>query len=220
VLPSFLGNVPLVGLLRGVPPGLAAAAAAACVRGGITAIEVTMDSEDPLRQLAAIQARVPDVMVGVGTVLTLDEAQEAVAAGAAFVVSPHFDEVIVRYCIDEELPVIPGAATPTEILQAWRAGAALVKVFPAGPLGVAYVRAVTDAIKRVALMVTGGITETNLASFFAAGASAATVGSWLFSDEALASAEMALIESNARRLVSALKGSRQALPDPSGVTTS
>ncbi len=119
MLPSFLGNVPLVGLLRGVPPGLSAAAAAACVRGGITAIEVTMDSDDPLGQLAAIRARVPDAMVGVGTVLTLDEAQEAVAAGAAFVVSPHFDEVIVRYCIDEELPVIPGAATPTEIMQAW-----------------------------------------------------------------------------------------------------
>jgi 2-dehydro-3-deoxyphosphogluconate aldolase/(4S)-4-hydroxy-2-oxoglutarate aldolase len=186
----------------------------------MTAIEVTMDSDDPLGQLAAIRARVPDVMVGVGTVLTLDEAQEAVAAGAAFVVSPHFDEVIVRYCIDEELPVIPGAATPTEILQAWRAGAALVKVFPAGPLGVAYVRAVTDAIKSVALMVTGGITETNLSSFLAAGASAATMGSWLFSTEALASGEMTLIESNARRLVSVLKSSRRALADASGVTTS
>ncbi len=98
--------------------------------------------------------------------------------------------------------------------------AALVKVFPAGPLGVAYVRAVTDAIKRVALMVTGGITETNLASFFAAGASAATIGSWLFSNEALASGEMALIESNARRLVGALKTSREALPDTSRVTAS
>src|SRR5260370_23000343 len=146
-----------------------------------------MDSDDPLGQLAAIRARVPDAMVGVGTVLTLDEAQEAVAAGAAFVVSPHFDEVIVRYCIDEELPVIPGAATPTEIMQAWRARAALVKVFPARPLGVAYVRAVTDAIKRVALMVTGGITEPNLASSFAAGARAATLVSWLFSNETLAS---------------------------------
>jgi 2-dehydro-3-deoxyphosphogluconate aldolase/(4S)-4-hydroxy-2-oxoglutarate aldolase len=208
---GFLSEVPLVGLLRGVPPDLAAAAAAACVRGGITAIEVTMDSDDPLGQLAGIQAKVPGAMVGVGTVLTLDEAREAVAAGAAFVVSPHFDEAIVRYCIDEELPVIPGAATPTEILQAWRAGAALVKVFPAGPLGIAYVRAVADAIKRVALMVTGGVTETNLTAFFAAGASAATIGSWLFSKEALASGEMALVETNARRLVTAL-GRRQASP--------
>jgi 2-dehydro-3-deoxyphosphogluconate aldolase/(4S)-4-hydroxy-2-oxoglutarate aldolase len=220
VLPDFINEVPLVGLLRGVPPGLAANAAAACVRGGITAIEVTMDSDDPLGQLAAIKAKAPGVTVGVGTVLSLDEAREAVAAGAAFVVSPHFDEDIVRYCREEGISAMPGAATPTEILRAWRAGAALVKIFPAGPLGIAYVRAVAGALKNIEFMVTGGITEMNVASFFSAGARAATIGSWLFSEEALASGEMALIESNARRLVSSLKGSRQALPDASGVPTS
>jgi 2-dehydro-3-deoxyphosphogluconate aldolase/(4S)-4-hydroxy-2-oxoglutarate aldolase len=178
-----------------------------------------MDSDNPLGQLAAIRAKVPGATVGVGTVLSVGEAREAVAAGAAFLVSPHFDEAIVRYCRDENVPVIPGAATPTEILQAWAAGAALVKVFPAGPLGVPYVRAVADALKKVDLMVTGGITEMNLASFFAAGARAATIGSWLFSKEALASEEMTLVEINARRLVSVLEGSRQALPDVSGVIT-
>ena len=213
----FLDGVPLVGLLRAVPRDLAVAAAAASVRGGIAAIEVTMDSDHPLGQLEAIRSNVRGVIVGVGTVLSIGEARDAVDAGAAFVVSPHFDAEIVRYCRQEGVPVIPGATTPSEILQAWRAGVRLVKVFPAGPLGVAYVRAVTDALKEVDIMVTGGITETNLASFFAAGARAATIGSWLFSKQALASQEMTLVESNARRLVSTMERSSQAVPahDPS-----
>jgi 2-dehydro-3-deoxyphosphogluconate aldolase/(4S)-4-hydroxy-2-oxoglutarate aldolase len=210
MVPAFLNSVPPVGLLRAVPPDLAVAAVAASVRGGIATVEVTMDSDNPLGQLAAIRAKVPGATVGVGTVLSVGEAREAVAAGAAFLVSPHFDEAIVRYCRDENVPVIPGAATPTEILQAWGAGAALVKVFPAGPLGVPYVRAVADALKKVDLMVTGGITEMNLASFFAAGARAATIGSWLFSKEALASEELTLVELNARRLVNALAPSSHA----------
>jgi len=178
---------------------------------------VTMDSDHPLGQLDAIRSSVPGAIVGVGTVLSIGEARDAVDAGAAFVVSPHFDAEIARYCRQEGVPVIPGATTPSEILQAWRAGVGLVKVFPAGPLGIAYVRAVTDALKEVDIMVTGGMTETNLASFFAAGARAATIGSWLFSKDALASQEMTLVESNARRLVSAMERASQAVPahDPS-----
>lgn len=200
----FLGSVPLVGLLRAVPRNIAVAAAAASVRGGITAIEVTMDSDHPLGQLDAVRSSVPGAMVGIGTVLSIGQARDAVGAGAAFVVSPHFDNEIVRYCNQERVPVIPGATTPSEILQAWRAGVRLVKVFPAGPLGVAYVRAVSEALKGVDLMVTGGITETNLASFFAAGAKAATIGGWLFPKEALSAGDVTPIEDRARRLVSAL----------------
>jgi 2-dehydro-3-deoxyphosphogluconate aldolase/(4S)-4-hydroxy-2-oxoglutarate aldolase len=210
VVTAFLNGAPLVGLLRAVPPDLAVAAVAASARGGIATVEVTMDSDNPLGQLAAIEAKVPGVTIGVGTVLSVGDARDAVAAGAAFVVSPHFDEAIVRFCIEQGVPVIPGAATPTEILKAWHAGAALVKVFPAGPLGVAYIHAVADALKKVPLMVTGGVTEMNLASFFGAGARAATIGSWLFSKEALASEEMSLVELNARRLVSALTSTSHA----------
>lgn len=208
---GFLGGVPLVGLLRAVPRNIAVAAAAASVRGGIAAIEVTTDSDHPLGQLDAIRSSVPGAIVGIGTVLSIGQAREAVGAGAAFVVSPHFDNEIVRYCNQEGVPVIPGATTPSEILQAWRAGVGLVKVFPAGPLGTAYLRAVSDALKGVDIMVTGGITDANLASFFAAGARAATIGSWLFSREALASHEMALVENKARRLVHAMAVSSQAV---------
>jgi 2-dehydro-3-deoxyphosphogluconate aldolase/(4S)-4-hydroxy-2-oxoglutarate aldolase len=208
---GFLDSVPLVGLLRAVPRDIATAAAAASVRGGIAAIEVTMDSDHPLRQLDAIRSSVPGAIVGVGTVLSIDEARNAIGAGAAFVVSPHFDDQIVRHCHHAGVPVIPGATTPSEILQAWRAGVGLVKVFPAGPLGIGYIRAVSDVLKGVDIMVTGGVTETNLASFFEAGARAATIGTWLFSKEALASEEMELVESNARRLVRAIEVSSQAV---------
>jgi 2-dehydro-3-deoxyphosphogluconate aldolase/(4S)-4-hydroxy-2-oxoglutarate aldolase len=170
-----------------------------------------MDSDHPLGQLEAIRSSVPGAVVGVGTVLSIDEARNAIGAGAAFVVSPHFDDEIVRHCHQAGVPVIPGATTPSEILQAWRAGVGLVKVFPAGPLGIGYVRAVCDALKGVDIMVTGGVTETNLDSFFKAGARAAAIGSWLFSKEALASEEMTLVESNARRLVRALEVSSQAV---------
>ena len=117
------------------------------------------------------------------------------------IVSPHLDQELVRFCAGAGVPVIPGAATATEVVQAWRAGATMVKLFPAGPLGAAYVRALLEPLRRIDLMVTGGIDAGNLASFLAAGARGAAVGGWLSPRAAFESGDMAVVEERARALV-------------------
>jgi len=203
VIPEFLREVPIVGLLRRAEPALAVAAAQAAARGGLRAIEVTMDGDDPLGQLAAIARDAPEVALGAGTVLSIEEAKAALGAGATFVVSPHLDQELVGFCAGAGVPVIPGAATATEVVHAWRAGATMVKLFPAGPLGAAYVKALLEPLRRIDLMVTGGVSDDNLASFFAAGARAAAVGGWLFPRAAFDTGDMAAVEERARSLVRA-----------------
>lgn len=205
MIPEFLRELPVVGLLRRAEPSLAVAAARAGARGGLRAIEITMDGDDPLAQLAAIAREVPEVTPGAGTVLSIEEARAALDAGAAFIVSPHLDEELVRHCAAAGVPVVPGAATATEVVRAWRAGATMVKLFPAGPLGPDYVRALLEPLRRIDLLVTGGVTAENLPSFFAAGARAAAVGGWLFPREAFASGDMREVESRARALAAAYR---------------
>ena len=197
--------MPVVGLLRRAEPALVAPAAAAAASGGLRAVEVTMDGDDPLGQLAAVARSVPEVALGAGTVLSIEEARAALDAGASFVVSPHLDLELVRFCARAGVPVIPGAATATEVVQAWRGGATMVKLFPAGPLGAAYVRALLEPLRRIDLLVTGGITVENLASFLAAGARGAAVGGWLFPRGAFESGDMAVVQERARALVEAAR---------------
>ncbi len=205
MIPEFLHDLPIVGLLRRAEPELAAAAARASARGGVRAIEVTRDGDDPLGQLSAIARDVPRVELGAGTVLSIDEARAALGAGATFIVSPHLDEALVRFCVDAHVPVFPGATTATEVVRAWRAGATMVKLFPAGPLGHGYVRALLEPLRRIDLIVTGGISGDNLAAFLEAGARGAAVGGWLFPRSAFASGDMTVVEDRARTLVEAYR---------------
>jgi 2-dehydro-3-deoxyphosphogluconate aldolase / (4S)-4-hydroxy-2-oxoglutarate aldolase len=207
VIPEFLRDVPLVGLLRRAEPALVTAAAAAAARGGLRAVEVTMDGDDPLGQLAAIARDVPEVAVGAGTVLSIEEARGALDAGARFIVSPHLDGELVRFCAEAGVPVIPGAATATEVVQAWQAGATMVKLFPAGPLGAAYVRALLEPLRRIDVLVTGAISPDNLAAFLEAGAKGAAVGGWLFPRSAFESGDMSGVEDRARTLVRVYRSS-------------
>jgi 2-dehydro-3-deoxyphosphogluconate aldolase/(4S)-4-hydroxy-2-oxoglutarate aldolase len=214
VIPDFLRDVPIVGLLRGGEPEASAAAAEASARGGVRVLEVTMDGEDPVGQLAAIRRRAPDVVLGAGTVLSIDEAETALAAGATFVVSPHLDEELVRHCAGRGVPVFPGAATATEVVRAWRAGATMVKLFPAGPLGPGYVRALLEPLRRIDLIVTGGVSADNLGDFLAAGARAAALGGWLFPKPALASGDVSVVEERARALVRACRAAADGRAQP------
>jgi 2-dehydro-3-deoxyphosphogluconate aldolase / (4S)-4-hydroxy-2-oxoglutarate aldolase len=205
VIPEFLREVPIVGLLRRAEPALAAAAAGAAAGGGLRAVEVTMDGDDPLAQIAAIAREVPEVALGAGTVLSIEEARAALDAGATFIVSPHFDAELVGFCAGAGVPVFPGAATATEVVQAWRAGATMVKLFPAGALGAGYVRALLEPLRRIDLLVTGGVSADNLTSFLDAGARGAAVGGWLFPRAAFESGDMTVVSERARALVLAYR---------------
>jgi 2-dehydro-3-deoxyphosphogluconate aldolase/(4S)-4-hydroxy-2-oxoglutarate aldolase len=154
---------------------------AALVSGGVCAFEVTMNSESALEVIEELTKRFsPDeLLVGAGTVLTLAQAEGAFEAGARFIVMPHLDRAIVRWAVDRGIASFPGCLTPTEILAAWRAGAAAVKVFPASAVGPVFVRELRGPLPEIPLVPTGGVTLENARDFIAAGATAVGMGSWL-----------------------------------------
>jgi 2-dehydro-3-deoxyphosphogluconate aldolase/(4S)-4-hydroxy-2-oxoglutarate aldolase len=163
-----------------------AAIAEALVGGGVRAFELTLnDPEDAaLAAIAAAAAHVAQgaapLAIGAGTVLTIAAAQRALDAGASFLVSPHLDVELVGWAAERGVPMLPGAATPTEVLAAWRAGAAAVKVFPASALGPTFLRELRGPFPDIPLQPTGGITLENAADYIRAGAIAVGLGSWLF----------------------------------------
>ncbi len=184
-----------------------AAAAAALARGGVRAVEVTMTVPGAvgiIRELARTKG--PGALVGAGTVLDAATAAAVIEAGADFVVSPVFDRDTVSVCRESGVVVAPGAFTPTEIVAAWRAGADLVKVFPATALGPQFVRDVRGPLPEVRLMPTGGVTVGNARDFLAAGAACVGLGTALVDAEAVEAGDWAAIEARARRLVESLDG--------------
>jgi 2-dehydro-3-deoxyphosphogluconate aldolase/(4S)-4-hydroxy-2-oxoglutarate aldolase len=140
-----------------------------------------MNSPEVGRQIRTIREQCGSrLFVGAGTVTSSAELGVALEAGAQFIVSPVTDVGLVAECVRRGVPVFPGAVTPTEILQAWSAGATMVKLFPAAQLGPGYVSAVKGPLDQVPLLPTGGITLENAREFLDAGAAGFGVGSPLF----------------------------------------
>jgi 2-dehydro-3-deoxyphosphogluconate aldolase/(4S)-4-hydroxy-2-oxoglutarate aldolase len=145
--------------------------------GGVTAIEFTLTTPGSIQALVPARAKLGrEVLLGVGTVLTAEQAREAMLAGAEFVVAPILNPEVIRACRDRRVPVIPGAFTATEIVQAWDLGASLVKVFPAGPVGPRYIKDLLAPLPHVRLVPTGGVSLENVEDFIRAGAAAVGVG--------------------------------------------
>jgi len=179
-----LGSVPVIGIVRGYPPESAEPAAAVALEEGIQLIEVTLDSPHALDVVKRLARRGSGAVVGVGTVTNAKQVAPAAEAGASFVVTPTFSEAVIDACVAPDLPVISGAATPTEILNALEAGASAVKVFPAEQLGgPSFLRAVRAPLGNPPLIPTGGITPENAVEYLQSGALAVGAGSSLFPEE-------------------------------------
>jgi len=147
---------------------------------GVRIFEITLDGPDAAADLAAVRGRLGNGMaVGGGTIRTQTQFAAAVAAGAAFGVSPVLDREILAAALDAGLPFLPGACTPTEVDAAWRAGATFVKVFPGSSLGPNHVRELRGPLPEIETIVTGGVDGANAAAFLAAGAVAVGIGSAL-----------------------------------------
>jgi 2-dehydro-3-deoxyphosphogluconate aldolase/(4S)-4-hydroxy-2-oxoglutarate aldolase len=181
----------------------------ALVEGGIRAVEVTMTTRGALEALAECSAALGDsAMLGAGTVLDAETARLAVSAGARFVVGPTLCPDLIRTCRRYDVVSIPGAFTATEIAAAWEAGADIVKVFPAGLLGPAYLRELRGPLPHLRLMPTGGVTLDSAAAFIAAGAVVVGVGGALVDGAAVERGDYAAITGRARRLAGAVREAR------------
>lgn len=200
-------NLPLLGILRGVRFEDVDALVDTTVSAGLEAIEITMNTADAPDLIRKTVAAAKDcLMVGAGTVLNLDELQVALDAGATFVVMPTLVREVVEGCARKGIPAFPGALTPQEILSAWRAGATMVKVFPASAFGPGYFREIKGPFNDIDLLACGGVDAENLPAYFRAGASAVAFGASVFRPEWLASGQYDRIGQEVQKLVSACRG--------------
>ncbi len=200
----------LIAIMRHTDARRAIETAEALVAGGADVVEVTMNTAGAIGMVEAITAHFGSrLVVGAGTVLSVAAAEEAVAAGARLLVSPHLDEAIVGYAVERRVAVIPGAFTPTEIFRAWSAGASLVKVFPSGPVGPRYIRDVLAPLNDVPLVPTGGVTLENAGEFIRAGAAALGLGSALVDPRLVVSGDFAKLTDTARAFLATIRQARE-----------
>ena len=178
--------------------------AQALVDGGIRSLEVTLTTPGALEAIAACRARFGDgVVVGAGTVLDGAQARRCLDAGAQFLVSPGFDPEVVAAARAGGALAMPGAMTPTEIVAAWRAGADIVKVFPARAFGPQYISDLLAPLPDIPLMPTGGVDKTNVAAYLRAGAVAVAASGSLMDAAAIGRGDWATLTRRARALVDA-----------------
>ncbi len=194
-----------IAIARGLDPASLVRIGEGLAAGGVGAFEVTLNSPGAIGALRTLSARfgAGQLLIGAGTVLTIAEAEAAIDAGARFIVMPHTDPRLIEYLAERGIPAFPGAFTPTEILAAWRAGAAAVKLFPASAIGPSFVREIHGPLPDVPLVPTGGVTLETAPAFIAAGAIAVGLGSWLTGD-----GEPAGIAERGAALASVLRAAR------------
>jgi 2-dehydro-3-deoxyphosphogluconate aldolase/(4S)-4-hydroxy-2-oxoglutarate aldolase len=196
----------VVAVIRMKDAARVAGTVAALRRGGVHALEITMTvpgAADIIRDL--VRTRPPGALIGAGTVLDAGAATDVIAAGADFVVSPITDRETIQACREAGVLVVPGAFTPTEIVAAWRAGADIVKVFPATSLGPPFFRDIRGPLPYVRLMPTGGVTLENARNFLAAGACCVGIGTALVDAKAVETGNWEALETRARVLVASLE---------------
>lgn len=156
----------------------------ALMRGGLPVAEITFRTEAAAAAIARVRRELPDMLVGAGTVLTVDAAREALDSGAAFLVSPGFSRAVVDFAIKNGVPALPGCSNPTDLMAAVEEGLEWVKFFPAEPLGgLGMLKALAAPFGTLKFVPTGGIDETNLAAYLSFKQAPACGGSWMVKRE-------------------------------------
>lgn len=189
-------------------------AAESLAGGGIPILEITVEGPETMELISRLTSAHPEIVVGAGTVLDCDTAQRAIDAGARFLTSPGFDYTIVEFAAKEDLVVIPGALTPTEVVTAWRVGSDFVKVFPCAQIGGdKYIKALKKALPKIPLVASGGVTQHTAAAFILAGASALGVGLDLIPPDAIARRQVERIQELSHRFLAFVKDARTRLAE-------
>ena len=178
---------PVLGILRGAEEGIIEPLVEAVISGGLETLEITMNTVDAPELIRKAKKVCRNrLALGAGTVLTMDDLKKALQSGASFIVMPVLINEIVEYCVNNKIPVFPGALTPCEVYQAHEAGASMVKVFPARFFGPEYFRELRGPFDNIELLACSGVTPDNLKDYFAAGASAVSFGASVFKKDWLA----------------------------------
>jgi 2-dehydro-3-deoxyphosphogluconate aldolase/(4S)-4-hydroxy-2-oxoglutarate aldolase len=178
--------------------------------GGIDVLEITMTVPGAVDVIREVSSKYGDeALVGAGTVLDPETAQACIDAGARFIVSPALNLDTIALCRKLDVPIMPGALSPTEVVTAWNAGADLVKVFPCGSVGGAsYIKNLKGPLPNIKMIPTGGVSLTTAAEFIKAGASALGVGTDLVDVKAIREGTAEVVTERARQFVEIVREAR------------
>src|SRR6202142_2186190 len=187
-------------------------AAEAVMRGGIPIVEITMTVPGAMELISHLVRTDPKIIVGAGTVLDTDTAHLCIDAGVGFVTAPSLNPAIMEFAAKQNVAVLPGALTPTEVFTAWSRGADFVKVFPCGPVGGdRYIKALHASLPQIPLIAAGGVNQQTAASFILSGATAIGVGTELIPNEAIKRRQSRRIHELARRFAKLVKDAREQI---------
>ena len=205
---KLVGESRIIAIIRGFAPEVCLRLAEAYAKGGIRLVEVTFGQKAPetwadtAAAIRSIKAHFAGaVRVGAGTVLTEEQLRMCEDAGGEYMITPNVNPALIRTCVADGLVAMPGALTPSEAVTAWEAGASFVKIFPAGSLGPAYVKAVRAPLSHIPFLAVGGISPDNVADFMKVGCVGAGVGGNLTNREWIAAGAWDKIADVARELV-------------------
>lgn len=177
---ELFNKAPIVGIVRGLSLEEVKQILPMYREAGLTTIEITMNTPDAEKIIQyAVENEQHGLNIGAGTVCTKDDLKKALEAGAQFIVTPILDKKVVKACVKKEIPIFPGAFTPSEIFKAWSLGASMVKVFPATQMGPSYIKELKAPLNQLKLLPTGGVSLDNMADFFKAGADGVGMGGQL-----------------------------------------
>ena len=207
---NIIRDSKIIAIVRGIPSSQIVGLANALLKGGIKCIEVTFDqsseekANDTLLAIGKIKASCPDVLVGAGTVMTVEQVQKASASGAEYIISPNTNKDVIEETKKLGKVSIPGALTPTEVAFAYECGADIVKLFPAGVFGPSYIKAVKAPLKHIPVTAVGGVNVENCKDFIAAGCIGVGVGGNLVSPKLVSEGKFDEISAIAKAYVEAL----------------
>ncbi|NEN82964.1 bifunctional 4-hydroxy-2-oxoglutarate aldolase/2-dehydro-3-deoxy-phosphogluconate aldolase [Paenibacillus elgii] len=199
---QLIEKVKIVAIVRGVEERHIEGLADALVSGGVPVMEVTLNTPGALGMIERLQARFGERMyIGAGTVVDVDDARQALEAGASYLVTPNTDEQVIRYAAERGVPIFPGAMTPTEVVKAWKAGATAVKIFPGASLGIGYFKELMGPLNHIPMMAVGGVNEDNIAEFMKIGCYGVGIGGSLVNLKEIAAGNFGWVRDKAARLV-------------------
>ena len=197
-------KLPIMGILRGISEEMIEPLTQAIIASGLRTIEIAMNTPHAATLIKRVKELAGDqLVVGAGTVLSMESLESALKVRASFIVLPTLQEEVVGYCVKNRIPVFPGALSPQEIFKAWRAGATMVKVFPAKFFGPNYFREIKGPLDDVELLACGGVNKDTVKEYFAYGASAVAFGSSIVKAAWLKDKEFKKIEKGIEQLISA-----------------
>ena len=203
---TLFEELPVIGILRGYSVDQVKKIVQYSGKGGLKNIEITMNSKNASDQILGAKEVAQDTMnVGAGTVCTLKDLDSALSAGATFIVTPIVNPDVIQACKKENVPVIAGGFTPTEIYNAWQLGADMVKVFPSNRFGPGYIIDIKGPLNHIKLVATGGGNLANFQEYIDSGAYGFGVGSPLFHKERVGARDWDWVQKQARLFVEIYK---------------